>query len=201
MAAVALGPAAFFAKFFLQNLSLDEAVWFDHYFILIITPLFYVETLADLEKSNIRPGRTPEDEVRIIADKAPGVSAARRQKSTTEPSVWRASFAATRRVLMAGRLSLGQARGRTATARKASFSTRPPIWRRSAGGALVSSMRSNASSQKNLRTALAMPSLCPGRGLFDRPITLTGKCYSQNDSQLGCQPTLLAKSCESTLGT
>jgi len=35
-----------------------------------ICPLFYVETLADLEKRNIKE-RTPEDEVAIIADKFP----------------------------------------------------------------------------------------------------------------------------------
>ena len=45
-----MGPSAVFDKSFLQNLSLDESVWFDHYFLPIITPLFFVETLGDLEK-------------------------------------------------------------------------------------------------------------------------------------------------------
>ena len=39
----------------------------------VICPLFYVETLADLEK-RVRQGRTPEQEVGIIADKVPEMS-------------------------------------------------------------------------------------------------------------------------------
>ncbi len=65
-----MGPTILFDKSFLQSLSLDEAVIFDHFFIAVICPMFYVETLADLEKS-VRPGRTPEHEVRIIAQKFP----------------------------------------------------------------------------------------------------------------------------------
>ncbi len=65
-----MGPITLFDKSFLQSLSVDESVWFDHFFLANICPLFYVETLADLEKSNIK-GRTPEDEVAIIADKFP----------------------------------------------------------------------------------------------------------------------------------
>jgi hypothetical protein len=65
-----MGPTTLFDKSFLQSLSVDEAVVFDHFFIAVICPMFYVETLADLEKT-VRPGRTPEDEVRIIAQKTP----------------------------------------------------------------------------------------------------------------------------------
>jgi len=65
-----LGPITLFDKSFLQSLSVDESVWFDHFFLANICPLFYVETLADLEKS-VREGRTPEDEVALIADKFP----------------------------------------------------------------------------------------------------------------------------------
>ena len=65
-----MGPVTLFDKSFLQSLTLDEAVWFDHFFLTNIPPLFFVETLADLEKA-VRPGRTPEREVRIIADKTP----------------------------------------------------------------------------------------------------------------------------------
>ncbi|HVT73838.1 MAG TPA: hypothetical protein VHD61_11930 [Lacunisphaera sp.] len=71
-----MGPAATFDKSFLQNLTVDEAVWFDMYFVPVVTPLFFVETLADLQKENIRAGRTAEDEVRIIAEKTPELSAA-----------------------------------------------------------------------------------------------------------------------------
>ena len=65
-----MGPIALFDKSFLQSLSLDESVWFDHFFLTNICPLFYVETLADLKKT-AKGGRTPEQEVGIIADKFP----------------------------------------------------------------------------------------------------------------------------------
>lgn len=68
-----MGPIALFDKSFLQSLSLEEAVFFDHFFLPLICPLFYVETLADLEK-RVREGRTPEQEVGIIADKVPQMS-------------------------------------------------------------------------------------------------------------------------------
>src|ERR1035438_4245535 len=68
-----MGPIALFDKSFLQSLSLDEAVFFDRFFLSVICPLFYVETLADLEK-HVREGRTPEQEVGIIADKVPEMS-------------------------------------------------------------------------------------------------------------------------------
>jgi hypothetical protein len=69
-----MGPTVLFDKSFLQSLTLDEAVIFDHFFISVISPLFYVETLADLEKPP-REGRKPEDEVRVISEKTPQVHA------------------------------------------------------------------------------------------------------------------------------
>jgi hypothetical protein len=69
-----MGPSALFDKSFLQSLSVDESVWFGHFFSPNVCPLFYVETLADLEK-RVRPGRTPEQEVGIIAAKFPENSA------------------------------------------------------------------------------------------------------------------------------
>ena len=65
-----MGPITLFDKSFLQSLSVDESVWFDHFFLINVCPLFYVETLADLDKI-VRDGRTPEQEVGIIADKFP----------------------------------------------------------------------------------------------------------------------------------
>lgn len=65
-----MGPITIFDKSFLQSLSIDESVWFDNFFTTNITPLFFVETLADLEKK-VRDGRTPEQEVGIIASKTP----------------------------------------------------------------------------------------------------------------------------------
>lgn len=70
-----MGPIALFDKSFLQSLSLDESVWFDHFFIPNVCPLFYVETLADLEKP-AREGKTSDQEVRVIADKFPEMSSA-----------------------------------------------------------------------------------------------------------------------------
>ena len=65
-----MGPIALFDKSFLQSLSLNESLFFDHFFLSVICPLFYVETLADLEKA-VRQGRTPEQEVGTIASKTP----------------------------------------------------------------------------------------------------------------------------------
>jgi hypothetical protein len=70
-----MGPAACFDKSFLQSLSVDEAVWFDAYFAPVITPLFFVETLADLEKK-MKEGRSAESEVRNIANKTPEIFSA-----------------------------------------------------------------------------------------------------------------------------
>jgi len=64
-----MGPIALFDKSFLQSLSTDESVWFDHFFLAVVCPIFYVETLADLAKE---PGkRAPEAVVRDIANKFP----------------------------------------------------------------------------------------------------------------------------------
>ncbi|MGO9572146.1 MAG: hypothetical protein ACLP5H_31890 [Desulfomonilaceae bacterium] len=64
------GPITLFDKSFLQSLSVDESAWFDIFFIANVCPLFFVETLADLEKSSLGK-RSPEQEVRVIADKFP----------------------------------------------------------------------------------------------------------------------------------
>lgn len=68
-----MGPIALFDKSFLQSLSVDESVWFDHFFLPNISPLFYIETLADLDKEMSR-GRTAEQVVGNIAEKAPQMS-------------------------------------------------------------------------------------------------------------------------------
>src|SRR5436190_8195558 len=70
-----MGPITLFDKSFLQSLTVDESVWFDHFFLAVVSPFFYVETLADLDKF---PGgtRTPEREVRVIADKFPDMHGA-----------------------------------------------------------------------------------------------------------------------------
>jgi hypothetical protein len=64
------GPILIFDKSALESLSGDEAVWLDNFFITNITPLFFIEVLADLEKQ-VRAGRTPEDVVGNLAYKTP----------------------------------------------------------------------------------------------------------------------------------
>ncbi len=64
------GPIILFDKSFLQSLSVDEAVWFDHFFMTVISPMFYVETLADLSKK-FKDSRDPKNEVSLIANKTP----------------------------------------------------------------------------------------------------------------------------------
>lgn len=64
------GPILLFDKSVLQALTVDEAVWLDTFYFPCITPLFFVETLADLEKE-VEKGRTPEDVVGNLAEKTP----------------------------------------------------------------------------------------------------------------------------------
>jgi hypothetical protein len=64
------GPITIFDKSALEALNPDEALWFDNFYRTTITPLFFVETLADLEKE-VAAGRTPEEVVGGIAAKVP----------------------------------------------------------------------------------------------------------------------------------
>src|ERR1700733_6095612 len=64
------GPILIFDKSSLESLNLDEAVLLDNFYISNITPLFFVECLADLEKS-IRSRSTPEQLVGSLADRPP----------------------------------------------------------------------------------------------------------------------------------
>jgi hypothetical protein len=65
-----VGPITIFDKSALQSLSMDEAVWLDAFFLVNVKPLFYVETLADLEKA-VAAGKSPEDVVGMLATKTP----------------------------------------------------------------------------------------------------------------------------------
>jgi len=65
-----MGPITLFDKSFLQSLSIDESVWLNQFFLCNICPLFYIETLADLEKK-MKNNRKPEDVVGNIAIKFP----------------------------------------------------------------------------------------------------------------------------------
>ena len=62
------GPITIYDKSALQALSVDQAALFGQFYRIVITPLFYVETMADLEK-DVGEGKTPEDVVGLIAAK------------------------------------------------------------------------------------------------------------------------------------
>src|SRR5581483_2035260 len=64
------GPIIIFDKSTLQGLNPDEACWLENFYTANITPLFFVETLADLTKE-VAAGRTPEQVVGNIAEKTP----------------------------------------------------------------------------------------------------------------------------------
>jgi hypothetical protein len=68
------GPIIIFDKSSLESLNLDEAVLLDNFYMSNITPLFFVECLADLEKS-IRSRSTPEQLVGSLADRTPEAQA------------------------------------------------------------------------------------------------------------------------------
>jgi hypothetical protein len=65
------GPVLIFDKSTLESLSLDEAVLLDNFYMSNITPLFYVECLADLERKMIRMKSTPEQLVGSLAERTP----------------------------------------------------------------------------------------------------------------------------------
>ena len=65
-----MGPIIIFDKSALEMLTVDEACWLDAHYLPIITPLFFVETLADLRKK-VAKGRTPEHVVGKLAEKTP----------------------------------------------------------------------------------------------------------------------------------
>lgn len=71
---MAPGPVLIFDKSLLQSLNINEAVWLDNFFLNNVTPLFFAETLADLEKQ-VHAGRTPEQIVGALALKTPDMQA------------------------------------------------------------------------------------------------------------------------------
>ena len=67
-------PITIFDKSALEALSVDEAALFGQFYRSVITPLFFSETMADLEKE-VAAGRTPEQVVGIIAAKTANLMA------------------------------------------------------------------------------------------------------------------------------
>jgi len=64
------GPSLIFDKSSLESLNIDEAVLMDNFYMSTITPIFFVECLADLEKQ-MSSGSTPEQLVGSLADRTP----------------------------------------------------------------------------------------------------------------------------------
>lgn len=64
------GPITIFDKSALEMLSVDEACWLETHYLSNITPLFFIEVLADLQKQ-VATGRTPENVVGNLAEKTP----------------------------------------------------------------------------------------------------------------------------------
>lgn len=71
---MSFGPIILFDKSLIHSLSVDEAVWLQAFFQANIAPVFFVETLADLEKE-VAVGRTPEQVVGNLAYKTPVLGA------------------------------------------------------------------------------------------------------------------------------
>lgn len=94
------GPFLIFDKSSLESLNLDEAVMLDNFYMSNITPLFFVECLADLEKA-IRSNSTPEQLVGSLATRTP--------ESQSYPNVHHAAIL---RGELAGKFDLKTVRGR-----------------------------------------------------------------------------------------
>lgn len=65
------GPVLIFDKSFLESLNVDEAVLLDNFYMSNITPMFFVECLADLEREMVRMRSTPEQLVGSLATRTP----------------------------------------------------------------------------------------------------------------------------------
>jgi hypothetical protein len=94
------GPFLIFDKSSLESLDLDEAVMLDNFYMSNITPLFFVECLADLEKA-LRSKSTPEQLVGSLATRTP--------ESQSYPNVHHATIL---RGELAGKFDLRTVHGR-----------------------------------------------------------------------------------------
>lgn len=65
-----MGPSLIFDKSFLQSLSVDEAAMLDQLYQCVVTPIFFVETLADLGKADDKR-RPPHRVVSGLAERTP----------------------------------------------------------------------------------------------------------------------------------
>jgi hypothetical protein len=95
------GPFLIFDKSSLESLNLDEAVMLHNFYMSNITPLFFVECLADLEKAIRRSNSTPEQLVGSLATRTP--------ESQSYPNVHHATIL---RGELAGKFDLKTVHGR-----------------------------------------------------------------------------------------
>jgi hypothetical protein len=65
------GPTLIFDKSTLESLNVNEAVLLDNFYRSNITPIFFVECLADLERKMVRMRGTPEQLVGSLAERTP----------------------------------------------------------------------------------------------------------------------------------
>jgi hypothetical protein len=99
-----MGPFLIFDKSSLESLNLDEAVMLDNFYMSNITPLFFVECLADLDKA-IRSRSTPEQLVGSLASRTP--------ESQSYPNLHHGTIL---RAELAGRFNLHTVHGRVVLA-------------------------------------------------------------------------------------
>ena len=70
------GPSLLFDKSTLESLSINEAALLDNFYRSTLTPLFFVECLADLERKMMRMRGTPEQLVGSLAERTPDMQSA-----------------------------------------------------------------------------------------------------------------------------
>ena len=68
---MAQGPILIFDKSTIQTLTVDESVLLDNFYMSNITPVFFAECLADLEREMGRMKGTPESLVGALANRTP----------------------------------------------------------------------------------------------------------------------------------
>lgn len=66
-----MGPTIIFDKSTLQSISIDESVFLQQFFLTNLTPLFYVETLGDLDLGVHKGGKPIVDIISALAIKVP----------------------------------------------------------------------------------------------------------------------------------
>ena len=64
-----MGPMLIFDKSLIDMISVDESVWLEQFFLINITPIFFIETIADLEKEP-KVGKNVRTSEQIVAELA-----------------------------------------------------------------------------------------------------------------------------------